>query len=79
MAFEWPPEWPERFRIVNPNYGVLRSRGPTGRREQLARRGDADGDGLETSYGIRWGRKQQRRFKKTHLVAVAEHFFYLWP
>lgn len=49
VAFEWPPEWPERLRVVDPNYGVLRSRGLTGRREQLARRGDADGDGLQES------------------------------
>ena len=30
VAFEWPLERPERFRIMNPNDGVLRSRGPTG-------------------------------------------------
>lgn len=47
VAFERPSERPERFRIVDPNYGVLRSRGPASRREQLTRRGDADGDGLE--------------------------------
>ena len=46
VAFERPSERSELFRIVDPNYGVLRSRGLASRREQLARRGDADGDGL---------------------------------
>jgi len=49
VAFKWLLEWPERFHIMNPNNGVLRSRGPTGHHEQLARQGDADGDGLEIS------------------------------
>ena len=50
VAFERPPERPERFRVVDPDHGVLRSRGPASRREQLARRGDADGDGLEKNH-----------------------------
>ena len=85
VAFEWPSEWPERFRIVDPNYGVLRSRGLTGRREQLARRGDADGDGLGEIRrrnlllsGMRW-EEAAAEIQKPHLVAVAEHLFYLWP
>lgn len=46
VAFERLTEWPEGFRIVDPNCGVLRSCGFTRCCEQLAGRGDTDGNGL---------------------------------
>lgn len=49
VAFQWLPEWPECLRIVHPNRGMLQSRGLTCRCEQLARRGDADGNRLQKS------------------------------
>ena len=44
VAFEWLAEWPERFRIVDPNCGVLRGCGFTCCCEQLAGRGDGYGN-----------------------------------
>ena len=80
VAFEWLAEWPERFRIVDPNCGVLRGCGFTCCCEQLSGRGDGYGNGLESRGKIlNTLACAGRDIERTNLVAVAKHLFYLRP